>query len=105
MLVMFICIKQDVGGLASVCVHDEIAGRNKMVHNSDMNMGGVPCDNFSPLNMLAKQHSRCVRLAQGVSGEGYKKEREFVKSKNVKLSLEEQVCEYSVVICVWEAGL
>ena len=102
MLVMFICIKQDVGGLASVCVHDELSGRSKMVHCSDMNIGGVPCDDFSPLNMLAKQHARGVRLAQGISGEGYKKEREFVKSKSVMLSLEEQVCEYSVVICVWE---
>ena len=89
-----------MGNLVSIAVDDQMTGCSKIVQQSDFNIGGVPCDDFSPLNILAKSvHARCVRLAAGVSGQGYKKEREFIKARSVVLSLEEQVCEYSVVVC------
>ena len=83
---------QDVGEFIHMSVKDCITNRDVILKKSDQNYGGSPCDNFSPLSTKQKEYADCVRKCIGESGEGYRKEREYVVEQDVPNSLEEQVC-------------
>ena len=83
---------QDVGELIHMSVKDCITNRDIILKKAKQNYGGSPCDDFSPVNAKQKENADCVKKCTGVSGEGYRKEREYIKEQDVPVSLEEQVC-------------
>jgi len=55
------------------------------------NVGGVSCKLFSPMSTKRSANGACVRLCDGVSGAGYKFEREYIRDMRIPWSLEDQV--------------
>lgn len=68
-----------------------------VIPRADRHYGGVPCENLSLL--LAggqKKWKTCIEDATGVTGKGYKAEREFCRTQEVHLAVEEQAVCVSV---------
>ena len=65
--------------------------KNVPLDDPDRHHGGVPCEHVSLLlEKGQKKHATCVRDATGVSGRGYKHEREYVVKMKIPLTVEEQ---------------
>ena len=68
-----------------------LANHNVLLDSSDKHAGWVPCENISILlGPKQKKHSTCIQDATGVSGKGYKHEREYIKKMRIPLAVEEQ---------------
>ena len=85
-----------------------LQNKNVLLDDPDRHHGGVPCEHFSLLlGKGQKKHATCVRDATGVSGRGYKHEREYVVKMKIPLTVEEQApyeC-LSCCVCVSRAAL
>ena len=84
-------LNQDAHGLSGGCTYDCLSGKDVVVERSDRHFGGVPCENLSLLlGPGGKKWKTCIADATGVTGRGYKAEREFVVATQIPLSIEEQ---------------
>ena len=67
------------------------AGTATILKKPNFNVGGVCCENFSPLSTHRAAYGDVVRTQREASGLGYKYERECIRDQAVPVSLEEQV--------------
>ena len=80
-------------GLSAGTTHCYLQNKTVLLDSPDRHTGGVPCENFSLLSVKQKKYANCVADCIGVSGKGYKHEREYVVRQQIPLSIEEQVRE------------
>ena len=92
---------QDAHLLSGGCTYDCLSGKDVVVQRSDRHFGGVPCENLSLLlGPGGRKWKTCIADAVGVTGRGYKAEREFVVATEIPLSIEEQADCVCVCVCV-----
>ena len=92
---------QDAHGLAGGTVFDVVSNKEIIVPRSDKHYGGVPCESVSLLlGPKLKANSTCIQDRTGVTGKGYRHEREFLVATEASLAIEEQAVCVCVCLCV-----